>query len=132
MLCLQVTDVAYRRSVRRLPVKFVVGLKKIMEQHLSLAGPLMETKEKGVALFAPERGGSYEVWNARPLDPLLVEYAASDVLYFPQLVAKLWGPLNPKARGWVLTESEKRCNVGSDPAYQPNGREKSIAPVFPF
>ena len=35
-------------------------------------------KSAGLKLFAPEHGGSYEVWRARPLPRALVEYAAAD------------------------------------------------------
>jgi exonuclease 3'-5' domain-containing protein 1 len=38
-------------------------------------------KAHGKTLFAPERGGSYDVWTQRPLSPALVEYAAADVLH---------------------------------------------------
>lgn len=33
-----------------------------------------DVKARAVQLFAPDRGGSYEAWKARPLPPLLVSY----------------------------------------------------------
>lgn len=38
-------------------------------------------KEQGRRLFSPEHGGSYDVWEARPLVPELIEYAVADVQY---------------------------------------------------
>ena len=36
-------------------------------------------KDAGRRLFAPELGGSYEVWAERPLSETLIEYAGNDV-----------------------------------------------------
>merc|ERR1719270_828632 len=36
---------------------------------------------RGKNLYAPERGGSYEVWNKRPLHPHLVQYCIASVKY---------------------------------------------------
>jgi len=36
-------------------------------------------KDKGADQFAPERGGSYEVWRQRPLSTELLNYCAHDV-----------------------------------------------------
>ena len=38
-------------------------------------------KTRSLALFAPERGGNYEVWKQRLLSADLVAYAACDVAY---------------------------------------------------
>ncbi|KAL4934844.1 ribonuclease H-like domain-containing protein [Aspergillus oleicola] len=43
------------------------------------------TKEKGLKLFAPERGGSYEVFNTRPLAEEIIEYCVQDVRFLPKL-----------------------------------------------
>ena len=42
---------------------------------------LEAVKEAGKALFAPERGGGYEVWERRPMPRELLEYAAADVAH---------------------------------------------------
>jgi exonuclease 3'-5' domain-containing protein 1 len=42
-------------------------------------------KEAGTRLFAPERGGSYEVFNERPLKKEVEEYCAQDVVHIPKL-----------------------------------------------
>jgi exonuclease 3'-5' domain-containing protein 1 len=51
--------------------RYVKGLSKCIKRDLSLTiserKTWIETKEKGLDLFAPERSGSYEVFNARPL-----------------------------------------------------------------
>jgi len=63
--------------------RFVHGLGRATERFLrndrDRALALERTKRAGLALFAPERGGSYAVWKQRPLPKALLDYAAADV-----------------------------------------------------
>lgn len=36
-------------------------------------------KEQGIKLFSPREGDSYEVFERRPLHPVLIDYCAQDV-----------------------------------------------------
>eukprot|EP01023_Acetabularia_acetabulum_P042669 TRINITY_DN4245_c0_g1_i2.p3 TRINITY_DN4245_c0_g1~~TRINITY_DN4245_c0_g1_i2.p3 ORF type:complete len:250 (-),score=26.94 TRINITY_DN4245_c0_g1_i2:111-860(-) len=75
---------------------FLKGLSRCLssfgEYHLSESERIRLNciKDRGVQLFAPEQGGSYEVWKQRPLNPDLVEYAACDVRYLLQ-IKQQWG-----------------------------------------
>ncbi|TVY80733.1 hypothetical protein LSUE1_G005971 [Lachnellula suecica] len=64
---LQLMELATRTSRK----KFVNGLSKCIERDLlstySEKQGMKNTKEAGLKLFAPERGGSYDVFNVRPL-----------------------------------------------------------------
>lgn len=132
ILCLQLIEVARRRSIQGLNVPFVVGLKTAFDRylpHLAHLGPL---KEAGVGLFAPDKGGSLSAWIDRPLHPTLINYAALDVLYFGDLMAKLWTPLSERDKAWVVEWSDKRCRTGGDPGYVPRSKEKAHAPPPPY
>ena len=63
--------------------RFVHGLGKAMAAFLTnepdRAARLEQVKKKGLSLFAPEKGGSYDVWKERPIQKDLVDYAAADV-----------------------------------------------------
>eukprot|EP00435_Cladocopium_sp_Y103_P034925 s1955_g9.t1 len=48
-------------------------------------------KDEGLKLFAPEKGGSYEVWKRRPLRPILIQYAAMDVKFLLSMKS-YWTP----------------------------------------
>lgn len=50
-------------------------------------------KTKGIQLFSPERGGSYEVFNERPIKEEIVDYCVQDVAYLPKLLDKYNGKL---------------------------------------
>lgn len=45
-------------------------------------------KLKGRILFSPELGGSYTVFNERPMREKIVEYCVQDVAYLPKLFDK--------------------------------------------
>ena len=52
------------------------------------------------------------LWAARPLPPLLLEYAAWDVVWLPQAAGALLGP--PGAPGWDLTLALSQTQVGRE------------------
>merc|ERR1712048_1146018 len=62
---------------------FLLGIAKAMGFVLPPAErqKMNEIKTKGVALFAPDRGGSFEVWKKRPLKEVLIRYCAIDVVH---------------------------------------------------
>lgn len=76
---IQLMELATRNSSKR----FVSGLSKSIERDLSLTANQKqaweEIKEKGRNLFAPERGGSYEVFNACLLSNDMLLYCIQNV-----------------------------------------------------
>ena len=131
---LQLCEVAYRRTIKGLSVKYVCGLAKTMDNHLSL--PLakkkivMDIKDKGKFIFAPEHGGSYAQFEKRPLNPALLHYSAIDVFYFDDLRRTLFDRLALSVQTKVKELSTKRLVEYKMANYTPKGREKAIAPRF--
>jgi hypothetical protein len=81
---LQLAEVADRRS-RDLNVHYVQGLGKCLTQC-----PALQTEQKvfaeringlGKNLYEPKDGGTYEVFQRRPLHPVILVYSAHDVRY---------------------------------------------------
>jgi len=72
---------------------YLKGFKTALEMYAQLAMPpdaftmLKETKEVGHRLFDPVLGGTYEVWDQRPLLPVLVRYCATDVEHLLKMKA---------------------------------------------
>lgn len=62
--------------------RFLSGLQRMLEGLGLLCPEEMSLKYEGRCLFAPEFGGSFDVFFSRPLLPKLVEYCISDVKYF--------------------------------------------------
>lgn len=70
--------------------EYLKGLDRCLQEAAALIpiGPvelkrMQQIKKKGRSLFSPngQGGGSYEIWDRRPLHPDLLEYAANDVKY---------------------------------------------------
>ncbi|KAL4883380.1 ribonuclease H-like domain-containing protein [Aspergillus karnatakaensis] len=125
---IQLLELATRSGPRR----FINGLARCIERDAGLS--LSETrkwqdgKESGRGLFAPERGGSYEVFNARPLCEALVEYCAQDVRILP----RLWAIYDAKL-GWRWKEKievaiRDRIDVCFQVGYTGVGRDMAKAP----
>lgn len=74
---------------------FVNGLSKCTERDLDLSYSqrlgCQRVKEEGLNLFAPERGGTYEVFNQRPLSDAIGLYCVQDVRWLPALYQKQGG-----------------------------------------
>jgi exonuclease 3'-5' domain-containing protein 1 len=117
---------------RRVSARFVSGLSKCIERDLIMATTekqtWLATKEKGLKLFAPERGGSYEAFNARPLATDLTLYCVQDV----QLLPRLWSGYSSKlSRGLlakVKTATENRVKLSQSKMYNGHGKHMAVGP----
>ncbi|MBE3049477.1 hypothetical protein IMZ48_44660 [Candidatus Bathyarchaeota archaeon] len=87
-----------------------------------------EAKQRGLALFAPDKGGSYDMFNARPLDAGLVGYCVNDVVLLPVLRAKYRARLDYKWQMRVLEETEKRVVASQAVTYDALADGKQYSP----
>ncbi|KAL3446045.1 ribonuclease H-like domain-containing protein [Aspergillus insuetus] len=89
----------------------------------------LETKEKGRKLFAPEHGGSFEVFNQRPLSEDVLKYCIEDV----RLLPILWKVYNEwLTRFWrklVDREVENRIRSSQSANFKGSGWHMTLAPV---
>lgn len=125
---LQLMELATRSFGR----KHVDGLARCIERDgaLSPAKNLRwkNCKEKGVRLFAPERGGSYQVFNHRPLSEDIVQYCIQDVHFMPRLWAHYDGNLSSEWRERVETASNERITLSQSQSYVSHGKHKALGP----
>ncbi|KAF9731452.1 3'-5' exonuclease [Paraphaeosphaeria minitans] len=84
-------------------------------------------KNRGSELFDPDKGGSFEVFNQRPLDPVIEKYCMQDVIFLPHLWLrynkKLWVPF------WkfvVASETKKRLEESRSAGYIPQDKKKAL------
>ena len=115
---LQLLELASRTFSKRL----VNGLAKCTEQDARIGIPerrrWREVKDKGRRLFAPECGGSYSVFDARPLPTEIKQYYAQDVTLMPNLrdvyLAKLcdawWLKIQPETTARILQSQSPYYN----------------------
>ncbi|KAI4281307.1 MAG: hypothetical protein L6R38_003803 [Xanthoria sp. 2 TBL-2021] len=90
----------------------LTGLGKLIQRDCNLSeeqrSKSSRIKDVGRRLFAPELGGSYEVFNERLLREEIIEYCAQDVTYLPELWIKYMTRIDV---GWahkVEVEAERR------------------------
>lgn len=87
-----------------------------------------DTKHAGQKLFAPVEGGSYEVWNVRPLADTLLKYCVQDVQYLPALAKIYQQRLSPTWALRVQEETSRRLEESWSADYVPNGIHKALGP----
>jgi exonuclease 3'-5' domain-containing protein 1 len=125
---IQLLELASRRG----PKHIVCGLAKCIEQEQALPSLALSewrsTKKEGTRMFDPKLGGTYEVFNARPLPRVLIEYCIGDVQFLPLLSAIYESRLDSSWLDKALVETEKRLRESRSPSYQPHGRQKSFGP----
>lgn len=112
--------------------RYVCGLAKCIEKDAPLTVAERNTwkaiKEKGLQLFAPERGGSYEVFNQRPLSQEILSYCLSDVEFLPRLWSLYNGRMNAELKNKVNRGAEERVALSQSPSYNGKGQHKALPP----
>ncbi|KAK8011758.1 hypothetical protein PG989_000018 [Apiospora arundinis] len=106
------------------------GLAKCLEIVLSSAEKKewAKSKDAGKTLFCPESGGSYAVFNKRPLSPEILAYCVGEVYYLPRLREKHWKKLSKIWRKRVMEESKARVLQSQQKDYEPHSSKKSKSP----
>ena len=125
---LQLMELATRRGSKR----HLNGLTKCISIDAGLGRAQVskwkKCKSLGIAMFAPEKGGDYEVFNLRPLKEAIIDYCAQDVTLLP----KLWNTYNAKLHPVWRAKVEKavRENIAKSCSaeYVPHGAHKSLGP----
>ncbi|KAI1299541.1 ribonuclease H-like protein [Xylaria venustula] len=100
---LQLMELATRQFGR----SFVCGLGKCIENDMPMTmtekSNFLKTKQEGLKLFDPNKGGSYQVFNQRPLPEKIRIYCVQDVHYLPGL----WDVYNRKLTAQWKTRVQK-------------------------
>lgn len=79
----------------------LVGLAKTLDKMKLVSAAEARIKEAGKKLFAPEEGGAYRVFFDRPMDPIVAQYCAVDVVHLFDM------------RSQLLSYETLSCTVGA-------------------
>lgn len=119
-------------ATRTFPKRRVNGLARCIENDAGMTFSERQkwkaTKEKGLKLFAPERGGSYEVFNTRPLAEEIIEYCVQDVRFLPRLWKAYDKRLTKRWRVKVEEEARNRVRQSQSSVYIGDGKHMALAP----
>ncbi|KAF5330245.1 hypothetical protein D9611_010584 [Ephemerocybe angulata] len=131
----QLVELAVRMSNGQ-STKFLHGLAKSITFYLFPGPEWARVKDAGVALFVPEKGGSVEAFELRPLHPALMAYAAQDVALLSRLEVRLVARMGRSGRGvetWdqrIKRASEGRLEEAKSSYYEPDGRHRALSPLI--
>ncbi|OJJ46792.1 hypothetical protein ASPZODRAFT_132945 [Penicilliopsis zonata CBS 506.65] len=123
---IQLMENASRPTTKRR--KFLSGLSKCIEgvTYGKKRDQWKLSKEKGESLWDPKKGGSYNVFNTRPLPNEITSYCVGDVRYLSALYRKYYRDRND----WnclIAEESQKRVAESQTVEYQPHEPEKGMS-----
>jgi len=113
----------------------VSGLSKCIERDLNLSlrqiSECQRVKEKGLDMFLPERGGTYEVFNQRPLSDAIGLYCVQDVQWLPVLYkAYMTKVIARKMSAKIARATLARVRESQSPSYVGHGRHKALGPWY--
>jgi exonuclease 3'-5' domain-containing protein 1 len=119
---LQLMELGGRSGSKRL----IKGLAKAIEQDARLSAAdskaWKEVKDAGRKLFAPELGGSFEVFDQRPLSAEVLKYSVQDVLYMPALRKNYLDQLTLVWKAKVEEEVIERIALSQSATFNGKGR----------
>jgi exonuclease 3'-5' domain-containing protein 1 len=126
---IQLMELATRNSSK----KFINGLSKCIDRDLSLTTSEKQAwevvKEKGRNLFAPERGGSYEVFNTRPLSNDMLLYCIQDVQFMPKLWRHYDSKMTSKWAEKVQKATKERVDLSQTATFNGDGKHMALGPL---
>lgn len=126
---LQLMEVASRRHSSKARIS---GLARCIEVDVGLDDEAKEifksTKHRGLVLFAPAYGGSYEVFNFRPLRQDIIDYCTQDVVYLPMLYNLYYQKLSMVWFQRVVEEGSKRVAIAESETYDRDADGKCWSP----
>jgi exonuclease 3'-5' domain-containing protein 1 len=120
------------RRTRFEGTRYLNGLKSSITTYLSPPREWEIVKDAGCALFDPVKGGRYEIFEQRPLDPRLVKYCAQDVSLLFKLETALLERMIAPVKSWqdrIVTESTQRVKLAYSPTFNGRGRHMALAPT---
>lgn len=116
------------------PGRYLRGLSKCIQEQAGLnwtqERQWQMIKDAGVKLFAPEKGGTYEIFNARPLPKAILDYCIQDVMLLPTLLLNYGRKLHEENALDISLEALKRVKESQSPSYQSHGSHKTYGPNF--
>ena len=114
--------------------RFLKGLSKCISESGILSREEARTweqaKDDGVRQFAPEQGGTYDVFLRRPLSSAMQKYCAEDVLRLPLLLVHYARKTSRHLASEVAKEALARVALSQSPKYNPHGKQKAIGPAI--
>jgi hypothetical protein len=112
--------------------KYVNGLAKCIDRDAPISFEEKQkwknTKKEGYRLFDPALGGSYSVFDQRPLSTEIVSYCVQDVIHMPSLRHLYLDRLCDVWLGKIEEETKDRIRHSQGQGYTGWGQRKALGP----
>ena len=122
----------FENATRSFNRRCVNGLGKCIEKDISMTyaqkSNWKTVKDQCKKLFAPEQGGSYEIFNKRPLVGEIRNYCVQDVLFLPALYNTYSAKVSAEWAEKVRVETLARVALSQTPGYNGKGSHKALGP----
>jgi exonuclease 3'-5' domain-containing protein 1 len=119
-------------ATRSFSKRCVNGLSRCIEREAPMSPrekkAWKDAKERGLDMFAPERGGTYEVFNTRPLPKEIKEYCMQDVQFLSTLWVHYDRKMTPIWLERVKKATRDRIALSKTSTYNGKGRHMALAP----
>ncbi|KAG7005121.1 hypothetical protein G7Y79_00021g049880 [Physcia stellaris] len=129
---IQLLEVAQRDGEKRDKYDRLLSLVDCINKDCDLAPKqkeeLKQIKEGGKSLYSPVHGGSYEVFNERPMRREIIEYCAQDVTFLPGMWLRYSKKITPEWAAKVEVETEKLVRQSQDRDFVFNEEAKKMSP----
>ncbi|CZT23201.1 uncharacterized protein RCC_08912 [Ramularia collo-cygni] len=120
-------------ATRNLSKRCVNGLAKCIDAIPTITytekSDWQKVKDNGRKLFDPARGGSYAVFDQRPLSQEILDYCAQDVALMPKLRDMYCEKLCDAWWIKVASETNDRIVQSQSPTYNGKGRHMALGPT---
>lgn len=110
---------------------FLSGLAKCISRDLPWSPESLRwdrIKEAGIKLFAPEKGGKYEVFHERPIPAAISAYCAQDVAILPKLLMWYASRMTDRLAVLVGEESKRRVEASQSSLFNGKGQHMARGP----
>lgn len=120
-------------ATRDFSKRCVDGLTRCIERDASMSISerldWKHAKDKGRKQFAPEAGGSYEVFNDRPLSEDIVQYCLQDVHILPKLWETYHRKISSRWQQKIDVAVNDRLVLSRSKDFNGKGRHMALAPT---
>jgi exonuclease 3'-5' domain-containing protein 1 len=125
---LQLMELATRSGSK----KYVAGLAKCIERDSPISNlrksEWKRRKDEVTKSFDPRKGGSYEVFNKRPMAPEISDYCAADVSQLLGLYSTYERKMTPTWRTKMQNATNDRIRLSQTPEYDGQASDKVLGP----
>lgn len=129
---IQLMEVAQREGEKRDKYDRLLSLVDCINKDCDLTqkqkDEMRQIKKRGKSLYAPDQGGSYDVFNERPMQQVIIDYCTQDVTFLPRLWLRYSKKITPEWSAKVQLETKKLIHQSQSVDFELSEETKRLSP----